>query len=758
LNRFQVATRSNLRLRTLIAGVLAGVLLLPPAADSRLAQAIGQIVATQRISRTSDQSEVPQISQRDGRIAAVWGERFNSKIGLSSTIPDTKWPSPIYLGVTGATVKYQWPDVAVDSAGTSHIVYAIGDKILYRSRPVGRSWTTGRTVASTNFPNPTRLAVAPDGTLWVVWRDADGNAISYKRSTNGGRNWGYGSDGGVVFRQSGNMFAPDIAVDQNNIPHVTWYVRGGGPLKGEVLTADWNGSRFVTTRVTTDGSILADQDPSITIDNQNVQYLTWRKQAGNNWTIMYARRPSGQGWQNYTPIHVVRGDAKYPPQISTDLTGALYVTFSAPIGASSRGVYFLSKIAGGPWQGPVTLSKGPWDSFSAVAGRLGSAHVVYEHERSGDDGDIYYARVHVTDPLGGQLTLDTSTASSTSNQVIVRFASVTGIPDSVRYQWDAPPTNPTPWVPFAPQLTISGPPGAGAAACETRTLFAQLKQATQVSPVLQGAGVFDANVQAGVLALNPNMAGLPRGQGSTAGAGGGAADYTRERQFFLNINGQADCSHLKEYHVAGGAAVPISGDAYYGPIALPGDAAPGDKAFDVQVLDRRGNQKTWSFTLTYDPANTDTTGAKPNTAGLPVLASGGSVVSDTAKSIIQALSFQGINVTDNLYGRKEGLPAGKQFWGVLMANTISPTVSADDPALKWYPVQVGAPDHDFSVTWDVFSGLGYTTDLRNRPGDYYVFIRFLDGAGNASLRSLKLKVTLEPGYEIPTLDLPALLR
>src|SRR5262249_31188271 len=154
---------------------------------------------------------------------------------------------------------------------------------------------------------------------------------------------------------------------------------------------------------------------------------------------------------------------------------------------------------------------------------------------------------------------DTSTASSTNNQVTVRFAKLTGGPDGVRYQWDAPPTNATPWVPFAPQLTISGPAGAGTAACETRALFAQLKQAAQVSSIFQGAGVFDANVQAGVLALNPNMAGLPRGQGSTTGAGGGAADYTRERQFFLNINGQADCSHLKEYHVAGGAAVPLSG-------------------------------------------------------------------------------------------------------------------------------------------------------------------------------------------------------
>ena len=102
---------------------------------------------------------------------------------------------------------------------------------------------------------------------------------------------------------------------------------------------------------------------------------------------------------------------------------------------------------------------------------------------------------------------------------------------------------------------------------------------------------------------------------------------------------------------------------------------------------------------------------------------------------------------------------GKQFWGMLIANTTSPTATADDPGLKWYPVRVPEPNSSFTVTWDLFAGLNFPyADLRNKPGNYYVFVRFLDGAGNASTRSIKATAILTDGYDIPTLWLPVQAR
>ena len=195
---------------------------------------------------------------------------------------------------------------------------------------------------------------------------------------------------------------------------------------------------------------------------------------------------------------------------------------------------------------------------------------------------------------------------------------------------------------------------------------------------------------------------------------------------------------------------------------LPGGSALGAHTISVEVKDTLGNAQTYSSTLIYDPANTDPTGTHTNTLGLPVLASGGSVTANNANSIIRSLSFQGIRVNDNLYGKQTNLPqlsADKQFWGMLIANTTSPTATADDPGLKWYPVRVPEPNSSFTVTWDLFAGLNYPyADLRNKPGAYYVFVRFLDGAGNASTRSIKATAILTDGYDIPTLWLPVQAR
>jgi hypothetical protein len=112
-------------------------------------------------------------------------------------------------------------------------------------------------------------------------------------------------------------------------------------------------------------------------------------------------------------------------------------------------------------------------------------------------------------------------------------------------------------------------------------------------------------------------------------------------------------------------------------------------------------------------------------------------------------------VDDNLFGKRENLAAGAQFWGVWIANSTT-DVAADSTTLIWYPVRVPSPGSTFSVQWDLFSGLGFTSDLRKKSGTYYVYVRFLDGAGNPSQLALKTTVTLDAGYTIPTVQMPLL--
>jgi hypothetical protein len=382
-------------MHTLFAALMIGVLFAIPAAQPQSSEALGRILLQSNISNTDDQSEIPQIAYGGGLLAASWGERFDSDIAFNATGVDSTWRRGLYLG-TGSDTRYQNADVAVDASGNAHLVYAAGDKIYHRARrPIG-SLTSARVVASSSFPNAVSVAIAPKGTIWVVWRDGTGSAIYYKFSRDGGLTWINGSDGGVVKREAKNMFAPDIAVDRDNVPHVVWYIREG-TFKGEIRVADWVGTRFATSSLTTDGSTLFDADPSIAVDGANVQHLVWRKQTGSNWFIYYTRRPAHGVWENFTPLAITNGDAKYAPSVGVDLTGAVAVTYSKPMSSSSRQIVLFSKLAGKSWEGPVALSKGRWDSRSSVAGANSptgiTAHVVHQHERGTDDGEIIYSRV-----------------------------------------------------------------------------------------------------------------------------------------------------------------------------------------------------------------------------------------------------------------------------------------------------------------------------------------------------------------------------
>ena len=761
------------RLRTLSIGIMTAALLLFPAVGVPVTQALGTILATQNISRTSDMSEAPQIALGGGRLAATWGERGSNTIGYSTTPVDSSWPGA-GSKETGTKTQYQWPDVVVDSAGTMHMVYAVGDTVYHRSSPINGGLSSAHKVTGSSFPNPVRLAIGPDGTLWTVWRDADGTGIFYRRSTNGGQNWSTGSDGGTIASESGNMFSPDIAVGPDNIPHVVWYMRGGGVLKGEIRIADWNGSSFTKSSVTSDGGsggCCYDADPSIAIGSGNTIHVVWRKQVGTNWAITYANRPAGQGWQNFTPVAVTSGDAKYGPSISVDANTTLYITFSNPTGGSRpRKMELYSKAPGAAWDGPVTIGKGPWDSRSSIAGGNGEAHVLYQHEVGADDGEIIYNRVQFAAPIGATPVIENGSAITNKATVSVSFTNVSGNPDGVRYHWDAAPTNADSWLTFQNPIAVPRPADVTANACATHILYVQVRKGTTTSTVTQASEIFDIGVQAGVDILNPHLSNLPTffglnirdvylpGGGSSVS--NGDPNYTRESMFYLGINGQNDCSGLNSFNISGSTAGPITGNSYSHAEALPGSSTPGPRDVNVEVKDTLGNTLMSKRTIIYDPAN-DPTKTITNT-GLPVLGTGGSVTADSANSVIRSLSFAGITVTDNLYGKQVNLPllsAGKQFWGVWMANSTSSTATANDSNLNWYPVQVATPDSSFTVKWDLFSGLGYTADLLNKPSDHYIFVRFLDGAGNPSANFIKsAKITLAPGYTIPTVRLPTLAR
>ena len=513
--------------------------------------------------------------------------------------------------------------------------------------------------------------------------------------------------------------------------------------------------------------------PKLVTDFQSKVYGDWQVNSSAYGYEPYFSRSldNGTNWTTPQAVGSLTGEIGQVPTIARNASGKIAVLWEDQYRTSDNKRDVFARVSlddGANWSAVEDISPAPGYSRNVAATANDAGFQAAWHDERKGSYQIYTSSYPVGTP-GPSATpvLDGGLPTTRNSVVAVSFINVIGSPDSVRYHWDAAPTDADAWVPFTNPLAIAGPTGVTADACETHVLYTQVRTGTTTGAVAQDSETFDIGIQATVNILNRHLAGLPTfyGLGArdvyTGPGGNGASDgdpnYTREGSFYLGISGFADCSGLSTFNVTGSDSGPIVNNNYSNTPALPGVSAPGPHDISVEVKDTLGNTKTWQKTLIYDPADDPST-IITDTTGLPVLASGGSVTADSANSIIRSLSFQGISVNDNLYGQQPNLPqlsAGKQFWGVWMANTTSSTATADDANLNWYPVRVPTPDSSFTVKWNLFAGLNFTSDLRNKPGDYYVFVRFLDGAGNASTAShTKLKVTLTAGYDIPTVRLP----
>jgi hypothetical protein len=666
--------------------------------------------------------------------------------------------------------------------------------------------------------------------LAAVYKGRTGNNLTsriyYRLSTDGGATWGAQEQISNV-----TSFEPAILLDDTGQPHVvfthqtsgsapldlayvtkagSWtspvllnsgatkfnrdtsirYTRSGGTLTLHVAymggeSGSEDDKHIFTTRKVGAGGWEAPRQrlsnsgggfPKLVTDLQSKVYGSWHVSSSAYGYEPYFGRSldNGVNWTSSQAIGSLTGDIGQTPAIARTPSGKIAVLWEDEFRTSDdkRDVFArVSDDDGANWSEVQNISPSPGYSRNVAADANAAGFQAAWHDERKGDYQIYTSSYAVTGgTVGPSATplLDGGLPTTRNSVVAVSFNNVIGSPDGVRYHWDAAPTDADPWVTFASPLTVQGPTGVTADACETHTLYTQVRKGTTNGNVGQDSEQFDIGIQANVNILNRHLAGLPAFYGQnvqdvfTEPGGNGASDgdpnYTRERSFYLGIAGFADCSGLSTFNVTGSDSGPITNNSYSNTPALPGGSAIGPHSIDVTVKDALGNEKTYNKTLIYDPANTDPTGTVTNTDGLPRLGTGGSVTANSANSIVRSLSFQGISVTDNLYGQQPNLPqlaAGKQFWGVWIANSTSPTATADSANLNWYPVRVPTPDSSFSVQWNLFTGLNITSDLRNHPGDYYVFVRFLDGAGNASTGSLdKLKVTLTAGYDIPTVRLP----
>ena len=251
---------------------------------------------TKRVTWNMGAGSEPVIAVNSGiNLHIVWeDETYGAKEILynRSTDGGTTWF--ILKRLTWNSGYSKNPYVAVDSSNTLHVVWyddSSGNTEIHykKSTDGGANWPiTKRLTWNSGFSYTPCIAVAPDDSLHMAWRDSTpgNNEIFYKKSTDGGTTW-FGVK--RLTWNSGSSERPIISVGADNHPHVVWsdWSSGNSEIMYKQSTdggATWSGIKRLTW---TSGD---SRHPFISIDSANNPHIVWHDDTSGNYEIYYKNR------------------------------------------------------------------------------------------------------------------------------------------------------------------------------------------------------------------------------------------------------------------------------------------------------------------------------------------------------------------------------------------------------------------------------------------------------------------------------------
>lgn len=708
------------------------------------------------------QATVP--GSRESKFPDVAG--FASTVHISSNInradavlwskgdTATDFGSPTSLGDAPGQPDFSPTTVATGADGAIHFAWINQETrtVYYRYRAPGAGWGPQRTVftVSSDIPVSPDIEVASDGAVLITWRVPDRPA-SVARSTNNGASW----SSPIVVGERAVINAPALATGPNGAAAVT-FTAGERDLL-QIYAAIWNGSTFVPQRVSPLNSNYA--NPTATYDANGTLYVAYRgndTSGGNSGAFVAAYQGNNQ-WQ----ITRVVGAADYNDRVNirSDRSGNMHLAWTANAGAGLRVYYSVRPAGTSAFTAPVDASNEAGTVFNASLGTTVSdaayAHVVSELFTGGTSFVRYHLFAAAAGALVGAQPVieDGDEISERKASVTVSFTNIQGQPTRVRWRWNAEPTDTANdsngWQPFTNPINVPLPESIlDDAPCSPERLFVQVQEADGDTSSSQSDDItIDTGINAALIVTNPySNRKAPRftpallADVGTGGASDGDPGYTRDPIYYLQVQGVNECSGLED--VAAGRstttiarAITITDNSFANVLGYPGAMSQGPNQLIIRVGDRAGNFTDYNQSLIYDPVKPTLDDNSPGSV---------TVSSDPRATILTTLTFAGINVTDNLY-------PGRGYWGVWIAVSRTESASpATDPALRWTPVQAPGSTDDFTIR-----NFSLATNLNGalEPGAYYLYVRFLDGAGNATDGVLTASVTLTQ-VTLPTASLP----
>ena len=770
-------------------------------APSALAQAPEIIFIGQETVRFSDNVKYPQIRSRGGTVhlAGSAGSGDNNVARYWFKIADgtTSITATTRLGPAIGQPNFATSDLTIAPNGQIYVVWNhIADQAIYLlSSNESTPWNPDdrkTVIRGGGFRVYPRVAAA-NNRLWVVWSQ-DGR-FRYRTTTDvtGGSGW----SGTQTVSGLESLNQPSVAVSPDGSRMAVAYGSSGG----DIYVGIWNGSGFTERRILDNQFYLA--DPTIAFGPDNRIWVAWRAVESR----IYVAREDDQG--NFPVSQLDSAEAYGTVSISVDPQGQAHLFWVGNRGDGWK-VYYARQGTDGSWGFRIV------DPGAFIASGMGTVTVTdfaYGHgvvEYFGGSGLV--TRYYLFRSLGGNCRAETiavGNALPNTNPPIVRDSFVAGTitasagctPAEQRVALNAPNAN----APATPWSGAYNVPITNLEQC-TQTVNVQLRANNSVQFDPQWRSVtFIADPQAAgtpidavVEVANPNRHG---GASSDGGASLGDPGHTRSAQLHVRIADIGDCSGLAAFTMLLDDAVTVhhaesmTAGGYDGVLSLPPqppNTAPvvGETRFAVEVVDRAGNSFTFPRRMVYDPPGA-------NGEGRPVMdLSQTNLTPDTnTLTIMRDLIINTVAVTDNLYRRGESVPTRgyenvqtppnsddptKQFWGFWIAteylgkdpNAVTlhpplPTGGLTFANVRWQAVEVPNAAAGARVRFNLFDGVldrtassptnGFGPDL-TKDGTYRVYVKALDGAGNASVATYAATLTLDPGYEVVTIRLPIIAR
>ncbi len=266
-----------------------------------------------RLTNNTFDSQSPSLSVSGQVLHTVWYDNRDGNYEIyykRSTDGGTSWGADTRL--TNNTGQSWYPAVSV-SGSSVHVVWYDGrdgnDEIYYkRSTDGGVSWG-----ADTRLTNNTSLSqrpsVAATGTdvhvLWTDFRDGSDAEIYYKRSGDGGANWGTDTR---LTNTVGISYNPSAAVSGSAL-HLVWY-------------DNRDGNQEIYYKRSTDNGLSWGADTRLTINIPGISYLpsvavsgsavhvVWADDRNSNFEIYYKRDSTGN------PVGIININSEIPGHFS----------------------------------------------------------------------------------------------------------------------------------------------------------------------------------------------------------------------------------------------------------------------------------------------------------------------------------------------------------------------------------------------------------------------------------------------------------